>query len=134
MADLVLRLDQQLTPGRRGQFLNSHYFGRKFERVLEVSDQIPDESGDKFHRFVRAASFAFLGRADAAERTKADLIAKEGEQVLEIGFNKGEVFARTDEQDLEREGFRKLGVRICATENELKKYDNPKRLPECVKT
>ena len=85
-------------------------------------------------RFFRAASYAFLGRADEAKRAKADLIAKDGEQVMEIWFNNGEVFARTDEQDLEREGFRKLGLRICATDEELKKFDAPKRLPECVKT
>jgi hypothetical protein len=134
MADLVLRLDPQLTPGRRGQLLRSYFFGRKFERVLEVSDQIPVESWDNFHRFAKAASFAFLGRADAAERAKADLIAKDGEQVMEMWFNDGEVFARTDEQDIEREGFRKLGLRICATEEELKKFANPQRLPECIKT
>ena len=49
-------------------------------------------------------------------------------------MNEGDVFARTIERDLEREAFRKLGFRICATEEELKKFDNPKRLPECVKT
>jgi adenylate cyclase len=134
IADLVLRLDPQLTPGRRGQLLRSYFFGRKFDRVLEVSDQIPEESRDNFHRFAKAASFAFLGRADAEERAKADLIAKDGEQVMEMWFNDGEVFARTDEQDIEREGFRKLGLRICATEEELKKFANPQRLPECIKT
>jgi adenylate cyclase len=134
IADLVLRLDPQLTPGRRGQLLRSYFFGRKFDRVLEVSDQIPEESRDNFHRFAKAASFAFLDRADAEERAKADLIAKDGEQVMEMWFNDGEVFARTDEQDIEREGFRKLDLRICATEEELKKFDNPKRLPECIKT
>jgi adenylate cyclase len=134
MADLVLRLDPQLTPGRRGQLLRSYFFGHKFERVLEVSDQIPDESWDSFHRFAKAASLAFLGRADEAERAKADLIAKDGEQVMELWFNEGEVFARTTEQDIERDGFRKLGLRICATDDELNKFDNPKRLPHCVKT
>jgi hypothetical protein len=53
---------------------------------------------------------------------------------MEIWFNDGEVFVRPSEQDIEREGFRKLGLRVCATEEELKKFDNPKRLPECVKT
>ncbi len=59
MADLVLRLDPQLPPGRRGQLLRSYFFGHKFERVLEVSDQIPDESWDRFHRFAKAASLRF---------------------------------------------------------------------------
>jgi hypothetical protein len=44
------------------------------------------------------------------------------------------VFARTKEEDVYREAFGKLGLRICATDEELKKFDNPKRLPECVKT
>jgi hypothetical protein len=108
--------------------------GRKFERAIEITDQIPEESLDKFSRFFRAASYAFLDRDKDAERAKADLIAKKGEQVEEIWLNEGQVYARTNEQDLEREGFRKLGLRICATEEELKKFESPKRPPECVKT
>ena len=133
-ADLALRLDPRMPPGRRGVLVSAYYFGRKFERAIEVGDQIPEESRNKFTRFFRAASNAFLGRGEDAERAKADLIAKNGEQVMEMWFNDGEVFAGTNEQDLEREGFRKLGLRICATDEELKKFDNPKRLPECVKT
>jgi adenylate cyclase len=134
MADLVLRLDPQMPRPRLGFLVAPYFFGRKFERVIAVDDQIPEESKNKFNRFFRAASYAFLDRAEDAERAKANLIAKDGEQVMEIWFNTGEVFARRNEQDLEREGFRKLGLRICATEEELKKYDNPKRLPECAKT
>ncbi len=119
---------------RRELLILPYFFDRKFERAIEVIDQIPDDHRDKFARFFRSASYALLGRAEDAERAKADLIAKNGEQVMEIWFNEGEVFARTNEQDIEREGFRKLGFRICATDEDLKKFDNPKRLPECVKT
>jgi hypothetical protein len=45
MADLVLRLDPQLTPGRRGQLLRSYFFGRKFERVLEVRIKLQSKAG-----------------------------------------------------------------------------------------
>ncbi len=134
MADLVLRLDPQMPPARRAALLLPYFFSRKFERIIEITDQIPEESTDKFARFMRAVSYAFLGRAHDAERAKADLIAKNGEQVWEIWSNESEVFARTIERDFEIEGFRKLGLRICATEEELKKFENPKRLPECVKT
>ena len=103
---------------------------------IELTDsRFQKKAEDKFaSSFICAASYAFLDRAEDAERAKADLIAKKGEQVLEIWWNDGEVFARTDEQDIEREGFRKLGLRICATDEELKKFNNPKRFPECVKT
>ena len=134
MADLALRLDPQTPVSRWGMLVLPFFLDRKFERAIAVSDQIPDDHRDRLIRLFRAASYAFLGRADDAERAKADLIAKNGEQVMEIWFNEGEVFARTIEQDLEREAFRKLGFRICATEEELKKIDNPKRLPECLKT
>jgi tetratricopeptide (TPR) repeat protein len=134
MADLALRLDPQMPPVKLGDLMSAYFFGRKFERVVDLSDQIPEESRGTGHRFLRAASYAFLGRAEDAERAKADLIAKNGEQVEELWLNEGNVFPRTIEQDFEREAFRKLGLRICATEEELKKYDNPKRLPECVKT
>ena len=134
MADLVLRLDPQMPRPRLGFLVTAYFFGREFERAIVLSDQIPEESRGKFTRFFQAASYAFLGRQEDADRAKADLIAKNGEQVLEIWVNTGEVFARTIEHDLEIEGFRKLGLRICATEEELKKFDKPKRLPECVKT
>jgi tetratricopeptide (TPR) repeat protein len=134
MADLVLRLDPQFLPTRRGMLSYVYFMGHKFERSIEEGDQIPEESRNRFVRFYQAASYAFLGRAEDAERAKADLIAKNGEQVLEIWFNEGDSFARTNERDLEREAFRKLGFSVCATEDELKKFDNPKRLPECVKS
>jgi hypothetical protein len=34
---------------------------------------------------------------------------------MEMSFNDGDVFARTIGQNLEREAFRKLGFRMCAT-------------------
>jgi TolB-like protein/class 3 adenylate cyclase len=133
-ADLALRLDPQTPPGRRNFLVMPYFFDRKFERAIEVSDQIPEEHRNKLVMFMRAASYAFLGRAEDAERAKADFIAKFGDQAFEIFSNEGEVFVRRKEEDIYREAFRKLGLRICATEEELKKFDNPKRLPECVKT
>ena len=134
MADLTLRLDPQMPPTKLSYLMTAYFFGRKFDRVIQLSDQIPEDTRVQFDRFLRAASYAFLGRAGDAQRAKADLIAKNGEPVMEIWLNETERFARTSEQDIEREGFRKLGLRICATEEELKKIDDPKRLPECVKT
>jgi hypothetical protein len=132
MADLVLRLDPQMPKSQLRSLVTAYFFGRNFERAIELTDQVPEENLDAGPRFLRAASYAFLGRAEEAERAKADLIAKDGEQVMEIWFNEGDAFARTIERDFEREAFRKLGLRICATDEELK-FENPKRLPECVK-
>ena len=134
MAELILRLDPQMPRTRFGLLVPSYFFMRKFERTIEITEQIPVESRNKFVQFNRAASYAFLGRAEDAERVKAELVAKHGPQVFELWFNEGEVFARKTEQDLDKDGFRKLGFRICANEEELKKFDKPVRLPECVKS
>ena len=98
-----------------------------------MSDQIPEENRGRDTRFLRAASYAFLGRAEDVERAKAD-IAKNDELVMERRWNEDLVTARANEEDLLLEAFRKLGLRICATDEELKKYANPKRLPECDKS
>jgi tetratricopeptide (TPR) repeat protein len=132
-ADLALRLDPQMPRSFFNDFNLAYFFGRKFERTIEISNQVPEESRDNFNLFFVAASYAFLGQAEDSKRARADLVAKYGEQVLERWLNEGIVFARSNEQDLLREGFRKLDLRICATDEELKKFDNPKRLPECVK-
>ena len=44
MADLTLRLDPQMPPTKLGYLMSAYFFGRKFERVIELSDQIPEES------------------------------------------------------------------------------------------
>src|SRR5262249_53937328 len=130
MADLAFRLDPQMPRDRLVAFVFTYFFGRKFQREIEVDDQIREENKHFFTRFLRAASYAFLGRAEEAQRAKADLMAKDGEQVMEIWTNEGWVFAPAgqEEQELLREGFSKLGFRICATDEELKKFENPKRL------
>jgi adenylate cyclase len=84
MADLVLRLDPQMPKTRRGNLVSTYFLGRKFDRTIETTNQIPEGSVDKFSRFFQAASYPFLGRHEDAERAKADLIAKNGEQVEEI--------------------------------------------------
>ena len=123
-----------MPPGRRGLLGAAYFFDRKFERVLEIVDQVPEEARWPILRVIHAASYAFLGRVADAERVKADVVAKHGDQVMEIWENKGEIFARKQEEDIYREAFRKLNLRICATPEELKKFTNPKRLPECVKS
>ena len=129
-ADLVLRLDPQMPRAYLNGLSTVYFFGRKFERDIELSDQIPEAKPGLIGGLYCFGPqvLLFLAARRTRERAKADLIAKKGEQVMEIWFNEGEMFARTSEQDMEREAFRKLGLRICATEEELKKYGQPKAI------
>ena len=48
----------------------------------------------------------------------------------QLGFNFSYFFIR--ERGLSVEGFRKAGLRICASDTELAPYPNAVRLPECM--
>jgi hypothetical protein len=112
--------------GAKGDSLRCADASRAILWNFFAADQIPEENRDAGPRFIRAAGLAFLGRAEDAERANAHLITKDGEQVFEIWLNGGGAYARATEQDLDHEGFRKLDLRICATGDELNKFDNPK--------
>ena len=134
LAELNLRRDPNMPRLWLGDQMVVRFFARKFERAVELGEQVPEDARGWYTRTLLAFSYAMLGRSNEADRAKASVISHHGEQVMEVWFNEGEVFFRQTEQDLEREAFRKLGFRICATPEELKKYANPKRLPECVKS
>ena len=50
---------------------SAYFYGRKFDRVVELIDQVPEESRNKFDRFYRAASYAYLGRAEEAKQRQS---------------------------------------------------------------
>jgi hypothetical protein len=64
---------------------------------------------------------------------RSSFVAKDGEHVMEMRYSESQCLPGRTSRILAR-AFRELGFRICATEEELKKIENPKRLPECLKT
>jgi hypothetical protein len=59
------------------------------------------------------------------------MVAKYGNASAELWLNQGWAFSRQEERDLFIESFRKLGLSVCATEAQLAKIPNAKRLPQC---
>jgi hypothetical protein len=78
-------------------------------------------------------SYAYLDQTKEAEAAKAAYITRYGETSIEQWLNEGVVYLRQQEQDVFVDGYRKLGLPICAPDEYLAKIVNPKRLPECVK-
>jgi hypothetical protein len=79
-----------------------------------------------------AAAYGHLGRAGETRRAAEVLLKEVPAFSAELGFNFGYFFARQRERDLFVEGFRKAGLRVCATPAELAPYPNAVRLPECI--
>jgi hypothetical protein len=133
LADRAIRLDPHLPPGNKNALLEAYFYAQRFDRVIEVATSIPEEMRHKFAVLHLAMSYAYLGRTHEAQATKAAFIARFGETRAEEWLNEGQYYARQQEQDLFVNGFRKLGLPVCATGEYLAKIRNPKRLPECLK-
>ena len=133
LADRALRLDPYLPPGNKNGLLDSYFHGRRFDRVIEIATSMPEKSRGKWAWILLAMSYAYLDQTNEAEAAKATYIAKFGNASAEQWLNEGQNYLRQQEQDVFVNGFRKLGLPICATEEYLAKITKPKRLPECVK-
>ena len=129
-ADRAVRLDPHMPPGLLRGVKDAFFFARDFERTIDAVRRMPEHSRSRGSVFMLAASYAFLGRAEVEEARTA-IVAKYGNVSAELWLNEGWVFGRQEEQDLFIESFRKVGLPVCATEAQLEKYANKKRLPEC---
>jgi TolB-like protein/class 3 adenylate cyclase len=129
-ADRAVRLDPEMPPGLLRGVKDAFFFARDFERTIDAVRRMPEDSRSLGSVFMLAASYAFLGRPEAEEARDA-FVAKYGNASAELWRNQGWVFARKQEQDLFIESFRKLRLPVCATEAQLAKFPDPKRLPEC---
>jgi hypothetical protein len=133
LADRALRLDPHLPPGNKNGLIEAYFYAQRFDRVIEVATSIPEEMRHVFSVLNLAMSYAYLGRIHEAQTTKAAFIARFGETLAEQWLNEGQNYARQQEQDLFVNGYRRLGLPICAPDEYLAKIVNPKRLQECVK-
>jgi TolB-like protein/class 3 adenylate cyclase/tetratricopeptide (TPR) repeat protein len=132
LADRAIRLDPRLPPGNKNGLIEAYFYAHRFDRVIEVATSMPEEMRLKWTVLHLAMSYAYLGRTDEARATKAAYVERFGAMPAEQWLNEGQYYARQQEQDLFVDGFRKLGLPICATDEFLTKIANPKRLSECV--
>ena len=79
-----------------------------------------------------AAAYGHLGDTENARRAAEALLKDVPNFSVELGFNFSYFFIRERERSLFVEGFRKTGLRICASGTELAPYPNAVRLPECM--
>jgi tetratricopeptide (TPR) repeat protein len=133
LADRALRLDPHMPPVTLSALTDPYFFGHRYEKVIQIITATPEESRGLWTRLLLAASYAMTGEADRATAAKADFIAKHGVRSAEMMINQGFVFARSVEQDQFVDIFRKLGLPVCTTAEQLAKLKDPKRLAKCVK-
>jgi hypothetical protein len=110
----------------------NYFFTGRYQDVLDGTDRWRAHADASPHMLVwRAASQAELGRAEAAAATVEELTRRFPETSFEGLMNAGWIFEREQEQRQIYASATKAGVRVCATEEEIKAFPAPRRLPEC---
>jgi TolB-like protein/class 3 adenylate cyclase len=134
LADRAIRLDPHLPPGNKNGLIEPYFYAGRFQQVIEIATSMPEETRSKWTVMDLAMSYAYLNRTNEAETAKAAYLERFGDTSAEQWLMEGQAYVRQQERDWFVNGFRQLGLPICATEAYLAKVTNPARLPECVKT
>jgi hypothetical protein len=110
------------------------FFARRYQDAVDYVNRgaAAGSPPNEYMLNAKAASQAELGQAEAAAATVAELKQHYPEASFELFRNTGWIFAREQEEQQILASMRKAGMRICATDEELKSIAKPRRLPECV--
>jgi hypothetical protein len=110
----------------------AYFFSGRFEDAIRAILGREGGASNVADKMLLAAAYGHLGDAENARRAAEVLLKDVPNFSAELGFNFSYFFARQRKRDLFVEGFRKAGLRVCATVAELVPYPNAVRLPECV--
>jgi TolB-like protein/class 3 adenylate cyclase len=109
-----------------------YYYARQFEKAIAVIKAKGDQphGGDLN---VLAMSYAQLGRDNEARRaaTLSKQLEPDWSAERELGETREFAPAAAANRALFLDGWRKAGLQVCATAEQLAKYPSIKRLPEC---
>ena len=111
----------------------SYFFVGRFREAANALDHWVAQGGNlsDANQVWRALLQAELGQNAAAATTIDELSRQQPEASYERLMNTGWVFERAQEQEQTLTAVRKVGLRICATQDEIKEFSPPRQLPEC---
>ena len=130
-AERAVRLDPQMPPAVIRGVHDGFFFGRAFDRTVQLIERMPADTRNFYDHFALAASYAFLGRVQEAQAAKAAMATRTGNSSAELALNHDFIFAREQERDLFVDAYRRLGLSVCAKPDELAKFAKPATLREC---
>jgi tetratricopeptide (TPR) repeat protein len=132
LADRVLRIDPLANAGTLNTIKDAYFFSRRFDDLIKVITRIPENARSRGSRLFLAMAYAFLGRGADMEAARTAFGEKYPTASAELMLNQDWSFPRSEEESLFVDGFRKAGLPLCATVEQLAKFPKPKRIPDCV--
>ncbi len=128
-AERAMRLNPRFPDLYHGSARDAYFHARDFEKALRESNKRQNIS---FWDLVyRPLSYAQLDRKEEAAAAGVELLEHDPEYSAERFLNDNGTYARDTELNLFLESHEKAGLPMCATEEQLAKYPDMKRLEQC---
>jgi TolB-like protein/Flp pilus assembly protein TadD len=130
LAEQSIRLNPHHPDWYYGPLRDSYFYSGRFEEAIAATRKRLHPN-PVYDPLVRAMSYAQLGRAQEASHEVATLLEANPDYSAEKFLSETGTFAR--DLDLNRflDSHRKAGLPLCATEAQLAKYPDMKRLEQC---
>jgi tetratricopeptide (TPR) repeat protein len=129
-ADRAIRLNPSYHVGAAYSFQYAYFMSGRYEDALRILEALPVENYNYYCWVVRAASYAALGRSEAAKLATIDALNRYPDLTIE-GFTGTPDYSDADRLRL-IEPMRAAGFPVCVKPETLARSPQLVRLPECL--
>jgi tetratricopeptide (TPR) repeat protein len=129
--DRALRLDPRMTPANLSGVKDAYYMAQRYQDTIDAVARIPEGQRSRDVWVILAASYARLGRTEAAAETRAKALAAFPNVSAERMVNEDYAYARKEDGEFFVDGFRIAGLPVCMSAEETAQFLSLKPLPEC---
>jgi hypothetical protein len=133
LADRVLKIDPRANSGTLNTIKDAYFFSRRFEDLVGVITRIPENARSRSSRLFFTMGYAFLGRTAELEAARKDFIQNYPKVSAELMLNQDWTSLPTEQENLFIDGFRKAGLPLCATPDQLTKVPILKHISDCTR-
>jgi TolB-like protein/class 3 adenylate cyclase len=131
LVDGVIRLDPNYPMWTSGPFSYAYYMAGRYEDALKMLEGQTLDTYNKWRWITRSGSLAGAGRIEEAQASVKEALKRHPDMTVEGIINRSGISAAERERYLKT--LLPAGFPPCASDEQLAKMTNSKRLPECPK-
>ncbi|RWP36999.1 adenylate/guanylate cyclase domain-containing protein [Mesorhizobium sp.] len=131
LVDRVIRLDPSYPMWTSGPFSYAYYMAGRYEDALKMLEGQALDTYNKWRWMVHSGSLAGAGRIEEAQASVKEALKRHPDMTVEGMVNAPGISAVERERLLET--LLPAGFPPCASDDQLAKMTDPKRLSECLK-
>jgi tetratricopeptide (TPR) repeat protein len=129
LADRAVRINPNYADWYGWGLLLAYFYAGQYERALAVTQSRLNP--DIWDYIYRPLIYAELGRQIKAASAASELLMRNAEYSAEFWASNVGAFARDVELNRFLDGHRKAGLPLCATEAQIARYPDMRRLEQC---